>query len=102
MLGWLRGREKKAVVDRIRPLVQFENQAAPFLEPRATVGAMAISILPPDGNGSFADFGDLVRWSNLEVDRAFHRTILPSTIINPTSYESTDEQSSMFLSQGLQ
>ncbi len=73
-----------------------------FLEPRATVATMAISILPPDGNGSFGGFGDLVKWSNLEVDRAFHRPIPPSTIVSETSYESTDEQIKMFLSQSPQ
>jgi len=102
MLEWLRRRKKKAIVDRICPLVQLENQASSFLEPRATVGAMTISILPPDGNGSFGGLRDLIRRSNLEADRAFHRTIPSSTIISEPSYENTDEQLRMFLSQDLQ
>lgn len=72
MVEWLRGRMKKAIVNRIRPLVQFENQAAPFLEPRTSVGATALFVLSPHGNASSEGFGNAVVRLNVESDRTLH------------------------------
>lgn len=61
---------QKAIIDRIRPVVQLEDQAVPFLKPRASVGAMAIFVLPLYTNGYFEGFGTEAMWNNLEVDTA--------------------------------